>query len=155
VQPVLNEFGYPSSIFVVTGLVGKQALWVKDARNAVCLMTAPQLRSLNECYVEIGSHSITHRKLPELDPLEAASELRDSKTLLEDILCYPVTSFAYPHGRYDASTVELVAAAGYQYAYSTDRQQDHNNADNDFLLPRTYITHQDDLKTFASKIGVM
>lgn len=153
--PVLDEFGYPSTIFAVAGRLGSQALWVKDERNAIPLMTASQLKELDQRLVEIGSHSMTHRKLPELSALEAARELRDSKARLEDVLCRPVTAFAYPHGRYDAFTIELVAAAGYQYAYCTDGQRQCSNADDRFLLPRRYITCHDGIDSFAKKLDVI
>lgn len=151
--PVLEELSFPSTVFAVAGQLGRAAGWVRDPRNAVPLMAAQQLRALPTALVDIGSHSMTHRKLTDLPADQALAELRDSKHLLEDLLDKPVTSFAYPHGRYDAETVELVTLAGYHYAYTTDGQRDLDADKDRFQIPRKYVTYADSLDTFAAKLG--
>ncbi|WP_187985025.1 polysaccharide deacetylase family protein [Vibrio metschnikovii] len=152
VLPVLDEFGYPSTLFAVAGLLGKNARWAKNPLNAISLMTAEQLRSLDEDKVEIGSHSMTHPKLPDLPIFEATAELYESKARLEDILLRPVVSFAYPHGCYDASIIHLVKAAGYKYAFTTNVNANIHDPNNMFLLPRKYITYSENICDFSRKI---
>jgi peptidoglycan/xylan/chitin deacetylase (PgdA/CDA1 family) len=151
--PVLEELGFPATVFAVAGQLGRAAGWVKDPRNAVPLMSAGELRSLPAGLVDIGSHSMMHRKLPELPTEQARAELRDSKELLEDVLGRPVTAFAYPHGRYDAGTVGLVEAAGYRYAYTTDGQREVEGGSDRFAIPRKYVTCHDTLDTFAARFA--
>lgn len=149
--PVLQEFGFPATVFAVAGQLGRAAGWVKDSRDAMPLMSAGQLRSLPADLVDIGSHSMMHRKLPELPIEQVMDELRDSKKLLEDVLGRQVTAFAYPHGRYDAGTIGLVEAAGYRYAYTTDGQRDVEGGSDRFSIPRKYVTYHDTLESFAAR----
>lgn len=152
-MPVLESLAFPSTVFAVAGQLGRPAGWVRDPRNAVPLMTAAQLRSLAAVGVDIGSHSMTHPRLTELSGAQALGELRDSKHLLEDLLGRPVTSFAYPHGRYDDGVAGLAEAAGYRYAYSTDGQGQVDGGSDRFRIPRKYITYHDNLDSFAAKLG--
>jgi peptidoglycan/xylan/chitin deacetylase (PgdA/CDA1 family) len=71
--------------------------------------------------VEIGAHTVTHPRLAALPPTEQRSEIRDSRTRLEDSVGQPVQSFSYPFGRrsdYTAETVALVQAGGFACACS-------------------------------------
>lgn len=153
VLPVLEELGFPATIFAVAGQLGRAAGWVEDPRNAVPLMSAAQLRSLPAGLVDIGSHSMMHRKLPELSSEQAMDELRGSKRLLEEVLGRQVTAFAYPHGRYDTGMIGLIEAAGYRYAYTTDGQRDVEGGSDRFSIPRKYITYHDTLESFAAKLA--
>jgi len=150
--PVLQEFSFPATVFAVAGQLGQRAGWVKDSRNAIPLMTAQQLRSLDPAQIDVGSHSMTHRKLTDVSLAEATDELGQSKALLEDVLGRPVTAFAYPHGRYNAHMMQLVEAAGYRYAYSTDGERIFGDPADRFRLPRKYITYYDNLDTFKAKV---
>ena len=150
--PILAEFGFPATVFAVAGQLGSNAGWVKDPRNAIPLMTASQLQSLAAHGIDVGSHSLSHRKLTELPHSEAARELRDSKALLEDVLGRAVTAFAYPHGRHDASIMRQAESAGYRYAYSTDGDRTIAGEADRFRLPRKYITCNDDLHAFALRL---
>lgn len=151
--PILKELDFPSALFAVAGKIGTCASWVKDPRNAIPLMNGEQLRSLRAHRVELGSHSMSHRKLTELTENQALSELRDSRAILEDILGNPVRSFAYPHGRYNIRIMELAASAGYLDAYSTDGQCGFSGPSVRLRVPRKYITYHDDLHTFSRQIG--
>jgi peptidoglycan/xylan/chitin deacetylase (PgdA/CDA1 family) len=116
-------------------------------------MSGQQLRSLPAHRVEVGSHSVSHCKLTELSDSQVFSELRDSKSVLEDLLGMAVHSFAYPHGRYDARVMELVAAAGYVDAYCTDGQRRFTGPSDRLCVPRKYITYHDGLSDFLHRIG--
>lgn len=151
-MPVLEELDFPSVVFAVAGQLGQRADWVKDSRNAIPLMSGQQLRSLPAHRVEIGSHSMSHRKLTELTELQAFFEMRDSRAMLEDVLGRPIRSFAYPHGRYDATVMSLACTAGYIDAYSTDGQRSFTDAGDRLCVPRKYITCHDDLNSFANLI---
>lgn len=151
--PILQELDFPSALFAVAGKIGTRASWVKDPRNAIPLMSGEQLRSLRAHRVELGSHSMSHRKLTELTEAQTFAELRDSRAVLEDVLGRPVRSFAYPHGRYDMRIMELAASAGYLDAYSTDGQRSFADPSVRLRVPRKYITCNDDLDAFARQIG--
>ena len=63
--------------------------------------------------VEIGAHTVSHPKLAALPPAAQEREIHDSRDFLAAIVGHPITSFAYPHGRHDATTRRLVREAGF------------------------------------------
>lgn len=66
--------------------------------------------------VDIGAHTATHPVLATLPEAVQASELKSSRSCLEDLLGRPVTTFSYPYGRrqdYTCATVAAVRAAGF------------------------------------------
>ncbi len=82
-------------------------------------MTWEQLRELRSAGFEIGDHSQFHASLSLLPPEKLASELINSKRLLEAKLGSPVRSFAYPNGTRQDATANVIAAvsqAGYEQA---------------------------------------
>ena len=50
---------------------------------------------------ECGAHTLSHRDLTTVSPLEAKREIEDSKTYLEDLLRHTVSMFCYPYGKYN------------------------------------------------------
>ena len=66
--------------------------------------------------VEAGAHTVTHPWLPGLPQAEQLAEIVASRTYLEELLDRRIASFSYPHGEYDAVTVECVRQAGLRCA---------------------------------------
>jgi peptidoglycan/xylan/chitin deacetylase (PgdA/CDA1 family) len=75
-----------------------------------------ELRSLASEDFEIGAHGFSHKLLWRLSPEELAQEVGPCKPILEDIIGREVRMFCYPRGRYDASVVRALQAAGYRGA---------------------------------------
>jgi peptidoglycan/xylan/chitin deacetylase (PgdA/CDA1 family) len=77
-------------------------------------MSADELRALADGdLVEIGSHTVTHSRLPDLEPALQVDELCRSRNALEQILARPVTSFAFPHGEFTPDAIARAREAGY------------------------------------------
>jgi peptidoglycan/xylan/chitin deacetylase (PgdA/CDA1 family) len=106
----LLEAGANCTHFIIPDRVNR-----KDVKS----MSWSQLRELNSVGVEIGSHSLTHPYLTRLAKHDLDEELNTSKSILEDELGKPVTSFAYPYGDYDRRVVDAVVEAGYACAFTT------------------------------------
>jgi peptidoglycan/xylan/chitin deacetylase (PgdA/CDA1 family) len=70
---------------------------------------------------EVGSHTLTHPKLTEIDPARAEGEITDGKRAVEDIIGGPVTSFCYPYGAYHQEHVAMVRRAGFRVGRTTRR----------------------------------
>ena len=83
------------------------------------LMTPDELRVLRLAGHEIGSHTLTHPLLPQLNDSELAHELVDSRRLIEGWLNEPISGFCYPNGDHDDRVVDATARAGYTYACLT------------------------------------
>lgn len=92
--------------------------------QSVPQMSATEVRSLHSAGFEIGAHTVHHPILTLCTPNEASLEMNTSKETLEEVIGGAVVGFAYPngeHGRdFNASHVEAVKAAGFQYAVTTE-----------------------------------
>jgi peptidoglycan/xylan/chitin deacetylase (PgdA/CDA1 family) len=70
--------------------------------------------------IEIGAHTITHPSLSAQPTTMQHTEIQQSKAAIEQMLGHAVTSFSYPFGDYNAETLALVRAAGFQAACTVE-----------------------------------
>jgi len=70
---------------------------------------------------DIGAHTMTHPRLPQVPDEEADIEIKDSRAYLQYVAEQPVESFCYPRGEYLPKHVSMVERAGFAYARTTDR----------------------------------
>lgn len=113
--PVLARLGVPSTVFAVPAYADAGAVADAPAGEGAAL-SWDELRDLAAAEWEIGSHTLTHPVLTELDDASLAEELRGSKERLERELGRPCDTVAYPYGAHDARVVAAAAAAGYGWA---------------------------------------
>ena len=106
--PLLRHFGDVATLYISTGLVGTPGH-----------VTIGELRSLHAAGMEIGAHTVHHVDLTIVPQAKAAREIQSSLSSLRDWLAAPVTSFAYPAGRFNPSVVAHVAAAHVENAVTT------------------------------------
>lgn len=115
--PILDAFGFPATLYVVAGLVGKSSRWLGPLGEGDRPMLGPaELRFLAAAGIEIGGHTMTHPELDILEPEAARKEIEGSRRVLQDMIEAPVTSFAYPHGYNSRMTRRIVEEAGYHSA---------------------------------------
>ncbi|SFI46536.1 Polysaccharide deacetylase [Streptosporangium canum] len=115
VVPALAEYGFTATVFVVAGHVGGDSSWDPGVPRDV--MTPEQLREVVAVGMEIGSHSLTHPRLPTVDGgRRLVEEFTTSKAVLEDLTGEAVSGFCYPYGQHGAREVEAVTEAGFGYA---------------------------------------
>lgn len=117
--PILRDVEFPAVVFLVTDSKRRTNFWDPDEPR-VPLMSPGQMREMAKYGIEFGSHTVSHRRLPEISSSADAKELRDSKSYLEDILGSEVFSFAYPYGALNPHVKELVREAGYSFALAAD-----------------------------------
>ena len=113
--PLLREFGMTAVIFAmadqhITSNAWDRQLGIPDAP----LLSAQELLELHLAGFEIGSHTLTHRALPDLPKEEAWEEISRSRMLLEILLNASVESLAYPYGLTDEGVKAMVTGAGYR-----------------------------------------
>lgn len=116
--PVLRKMDFPATIFMITDNVNKEG-WLGEE----------DLRILDSTRVEIGSHTLSHAYLPNIDDPEVVrQEIYDSKTKLETILGHPVDEFSYPAGGFTNAAKESVEQAGYRGAVTTNHGKKSGDA---------------------------
>jgi peptidoglycan/xylan/chitin deacetylase (PgdA/CDA1 family) len=113
-------------------------------------MSVGDLRSLHARGHEIGSHTVTHAALRELDDEALRREIEDSRDALESWLATRVPGFCYPDGGHDERVVGEVERAGHSHACTT---QDglHGRTDDPLRIRRVDVVAErslDDARRF-------
>jgi peptidoglycan/xylan/chitin deacetylase (PgdA/CDA1 family) len=152
-MPVLRKYGFSSTCYAVSQLVGQNNHW--DADNGVAmkpLMTANELRDWIAGGQEIGSHTRHHVNLNRVDRAMAKEEITQSKIELEAMTGAACNHFCYPYGQYDFEHVMMARTAGYESATTTE----HGMADTShgvFELPRIGVLKNTNLWQFWKLIS--
>ena len=107
--------------FLVADLLGKSNAWDQvHGEVSSPLMDVAQIREWLAAGHEIGSHTLTHPQLTRLSPAAAREEIAASKKKLEDVFGRAIEHFCYPYGDWNPAVRDLVIAAGYRTACTTD-----------------------------------
>ncbi|MDC2953570.1 polysaccharide deacetylase family protein [Streptomyces gilvifuscus] len=117
--PVLRRWGFGATLFVLPGRLGGTNAW-DPAGPRKPLLTADGIRHAAAEGIEIGSHGLTHVDLTTADDATLASEVHESRAVLERLAGAPVSGFCYPYGSIDSRAVTAVRDAGYAYACAID-----------------------------------
>jgi peptidoglycan/xylan/chitin deacetylase (PgdA/CDA1 family) len=87
-------------------------------------LTWAMVRDLYHAGFTIGSHTRSHAWLANESADKSFEEIAGSKRDLEDRLGQTVRHFAYPGGQFTPTVVDLVARAGYRFAYTACEHRD-------------------------------
>jgi len=152
--PILKRYKVPSTLFVISNMLGKTNNWMSERDFPVRkLISKQQLLSIEEKGVIIGSHSRSHLNLEK--HTENASllnlEINTSKHELENIIGHTIEHFAYPFGKYDNSVIDVVKESAYKTACSTKSGFNRKN-EKPLLLRRIEIYNSDSLWKFKFKL---
>jgi len=139
--PLLGKISFSATFYVTVEHLGKPGYLSKT-----------ELQELNRLGFEIGSHSMTHRHLSDLDQKQIHSELVDSKQALEAIVGTAVDHFSCPGGRVNTLVIQMALEAGYK-SVATSQLGINSSRTNPFALTRVAIKHDMNLKTFARICG--
>lgn len=123
--PVLEEYGLPATVLVVTDRVGRDNRWGnRDAPGipSLPLLSWDDLGRLRDRGVSLGAHSRTHPHLPALDSAALEAELTLPAEEMERRLGRRPTGFAYPYGALDDAVAAAVAGC-YRWACTTELRQ--------------------------------
>jgi len=156
VLPLLKKEDIPFSVFVPVEFVGTHNQWdVQAGPRMSKIMTWEHLENVaKEDLVTIGSHGMSHTSLGKLEVALIATELKDSKQILEEKLNKRVVYFAYPYGQLKdlgKGTEDLLTEFGYVAGLSTIWGKS-NTIDDIYKLKRVEIEPGDDIMKFKSKL---
>jgi peptidoglycan/xylan/chitin deacetylase (PgdA/CDA1 family) len=140
--PILKEFGFNASIFVITAVVDKDPNY----------MTSAQLRELDVNGIEIHAHTVNHEKLSELSYEKQMATLKESKEFVEKLLNKRATYTAYPYGMYNDNTIKAATETGYTMGLTTKGKWS-GKEDGLLTLDRVYISSLRDLENFKERIN--
>ncbi|MCI0447333.1 polysaccharide deacetylase family protein, partial [bacterium] len=130
--PLLSQYHFPATVFVVARYVGRENSWQKKNRvPAQRLMNWSQVEKLSHSGIEFGSKSLTHRDLTRISIDEVREEVEESRRMIEEHVGKGVHIFAYPFGLHNANVRETVrkhydAAVGTNLAEASDKEDPYD-----------------------------
>jgi peptidoglycan/xylan/chitin deacetylase (PgdA/CDA1 family) len=102
------------------------------------LMTPHEARAIRSSMIEVGSHGMTHARLPALTSAAKAREIGDSVLACETITGEKPKTFAYSYGEMDEESEKLVEQCGFACACAAGHQLVGAGAEL-FALPRIHV----------------
>lgn len=147
--PILDRLRLPGTVFVPTDFAGKEGPmswpgidgWVGGPHEReLHPLGWQELRRLRDAGWEVGSHTVSHPKLTDLDDRALGAELRESRTACEHAMDAPCESIAYPYGDVDARVARASGEAGYTAGAALPARFDVTHP---LQWPRVGIYHAD------------
>jgi peptidoglycan/xylan/chitin deacetylase (PgdA/CDA1 family) len=149
--PVLKHYAIPATVFIPTGFIGNKLKYEKKKVLPQSeFLSWDEIREMNRCGIEFGSHSVSHKSLTKLTQPELRYELEHSKSMMETEIGKEITGFAYPYGTFrdvSPSIEQLLTASGYSWAV-TSNSGINKHGSNKFALRRTVIELDDGINGF-------
>lgn len=148
--PLLREFGYPATVFIVPSLLGELPTWYERDADSIAalvktfapdaasaeryqremqplenarLMNWEQAGQLVAWGFDIGSHSNSHRFLTTLNDSDLFAELRDSREAIRTRLGVVPDLICYPYGDCNERVAAAARQAGYRVGFNGDPEQ--------------------------------
>ena len=159
VFPILKKYGAKATIFPIINRFDRD--WSINRNNdrssaelnAQSMLTHEQIKEMIASgLVEIGSHTLNHAKLHQLNGEAQEREICQSKRVIEQQYGITCSSFAYPFGYYDDRSVEWVRKCGYRCAVTTDVGIEPIQMQDPLRLKRVMISGNDNFAGFLLKV---
>lgn len=120
-MPILQQNGFIGTFYIIRNFVGRPGYLTQD-----------EIAKMAAAGMEIGSHTLDHPDLTKIPESSARAEIDNSKM--------GALTFCYPSGKYNATTISLLKAAGYVAAVS-ELPGFATEKSNPYLLPRVRMTN--------------
>jgi peptidoglycan/xylan/chitin deacetylase (PgdA/CDA1 family) len=114
--PLLTEFGYPATFFVITDLVDQ---------NHPAYMNWEMLRELAAAGHDIENHTRTHPDLSTLTRDGMYGQISRARQRIQEEVGQPARYLCYPAGKYNETTLEVVEELGLWGAVTTQSGRWH------------------------------
>ncbi|MBD5656401.1 MAG: polysaccharide deacetylase family protein [Candidatus Eremiobacteraeota bacterium] len=140
--PLLVRYGARATFYVSSGFIGtpRHLSW-------------SQMRAMRDAGMEVACHGTFHLDLSTLDRAQQEAEAGGCVKRFARYLGGPVArSYAYPAGKYDASTFAVMRELGIIAAFRESGGYVRDLA-NPYALPRLRVRHDDTLESFAALVG--
>jgi peptidoglycan/xylan/chitin deacetylase (PgdA/CDA1 family) len=155
-RPVLNELAVPATVFLPTARIGldEPLCWPgltphPMPADEMLPMSWDQVRELVADGWEVGSHTLTHPRLPSTPADRQRVELRESRQVCAAQTGQPCTSLAYPFGEADRGVVSAAQEAGYSGAATMAKLP----LTGPLAVPRIGVYSHDTHTRFAVKVS--
>jgi peptidoglycan/xylan/chitin deacetylase (PgdA/CDA1 family) len=140
--PILQEYGHTATFFVITELVDREhpgyATW-------------PMLREMAQAGMRIEPHSKTHSDLSGRERDFLIWEILGSQQTVAAHIGYTPRYFAYPGGRYDETTIQILHELGFWGSVTTQGGRWHS-FDNRYEWRRMRVRYTTSLPEFIDLV---
>jgi peptidoglycan/xylan/chitin deacetylase (PgdA/CDA1 family) len=146
----LPELGFTAMFYLVPAVIGGATTWARDQRFLPVMdwRTAERLLALG---FGIGSHTVNHRRLAQVEPSVCRQELEQSRAILRDRLGGDIVHLSYPHGSFNSDVRRMAADAGYRTACTVEHRL--SSASDDLLvLPRVRPSGDESFRDFRLRV---
>jgi len=152
--PLLAEREIPALVFAIAGHLGGANDWDHHKGAASLRLLAPeQLGAVAASGIEVGSHTFTHRPLPEVPEAELEREIVEAAERIEAAGVPRPRAFSYPYGRWSPAVASAVREAGYAVAFTTAWGDPRPGADL-FTVPRVEVHASDTPRKLRQKLAL-
>jgi peptidoglycan/xylan/chitin deacetylase (PgdA/CDA1 family) len=127
--PALVERGLNAQFFLLAGRFGQPGS-----------LTVGDVRELAGRGMAIGTHGMSHRPWPNMNPATRDTELVEARQRIETAAGVPVTEAACPLGRYDRRLLSDLRRLKYRRVYTSDRRAARLDS---WLQPRFSVRRDD------------
>jgi len=135
--PLLKKYGLPATIFITTGYVQKQ---MPLNQIQLRMLGWNEIKEMSNNAVAIGTHTITHPNLEQVDLETAKEEILRSREEIQANIGKEVKYFSSPYGKDNEDIVNLVRSMGFDYAFgSLSSKRFFRREVNRLILNRTEI----------------
>ena len=139
--PILKEFNFPATVFVVSNFVDNDLY-----------MSKAELKEISKNGFKVESHTAKHDDLSKLNEAKQIETLKNSKNTLENIIDDPVYYVAYPFGRHNKATRIAAEKAGYKLGFNLNGSL-ADKKDNSYNIDRVYISNNDSIEKFENRLN--
>jgi peptidoglycan/xylan/chitin deacetylase (PgdA/CDA1 family) len=147
VAPQLMRRKLPATVFVITDRASGRL-----PPNGESFLTWEEIKQLAAAGLDIGSHTCSHLRLPELSLQDVMRELSESEAAVRMHTQQETVALSYPFGQTSEQIGRIADSAGYACAIAADCGP---NAANVKLhaLSRTVIASDDEVPAFAARVS--
>jgi peptidoglycan/xylan/chitin deacetylase (PgdA/CDA1 family) len=108
--PVLKEFGFRATVFLVPGYCGANNRWEGQPPGIpeLDLLSWDEIKQIADNGIDFGAHTVNHSDLALLSHRDARKEITASKLEIQNRLGREVSFFAYPYGSVNKGIKSIV-----------------------------------------------
>lgn len=152
--PILKRLNIPATVFVVTDCIDqKQILWDADVDPATAhiFLTWNDLKAMGDVF-DVGSHTVTHRKLTSLAKDEVREEFEQSRKRIYEMTGKKTIALSYPKSRWNNEIRCMAEDVGFDFILAHGRGFRHSD---DFRhLEKIPVGPEDSMSHFKMKLGM-
>lgn len=143
----LFERKLPATVFVIT-----DRAYGRLPPNGESFLSWQEIQAVAASGTQVGSHTCSHPRLPDLPFDELRKELADARTAVLSHIRQEGVPLSYPYGQTSEAISKLAQSLGYCCGIGGTLGPNARDADV-FALNRTVIASDDDLATFSARVS--